>query len=197
MKATKLTYLLVIALALTMVGAGCKRKPVGVTDLKNKQYRVGEGNMSQGGTIDPGNGGVIGGTPGEGTPQSTKFSSPDDFNQDRGTFAANTVHFEYDSSVVKSSEQQNLEAVAAYMKGNSSIGILVEGHCDERGTEDYNNSLGERRATALRDALISMGVNSEHVITRSFGEYKPVSPGQDETAYKQNRRGEFVVLTPK
>ena len=83
------------------------------------------------------------------------------------------------------------------MKGNSSIGLLVEGHCDERGTEDYNNSLGERRSTALREALIGMGVNAENVITRSFGEYKPVSPGQDESAYKQNRRGEFVVLLPK
>lgn len=197
MKATKLTYLLVLALALTMVGAGCKRKPVGVTDLKNKQYRVSDGDMTGGGTIDLGNGGVIGGLPGEGTPQSMKFSNPDDFNQDRGTFAANTVHFEYDSSVVKSSEQANLDAVAAYMKGNSSIGLLVEGHCDERGTEDYNNSLGERRSTALRESLIGLGVNAENIITRSFGEYKPVSAGQDETAYKQNRRGEFVVLLPK
>ena len=197
MKATKLTYLLVLALALTMVGAGCKRKPVGVTDLKNKQYRVSDGDMTGGGTIDLGNGGVIGGLPGEGTPQSMKFSNPDDFNQDRGTFAANTVHFEYDSSVVKSSEQANLDAVAAYMKGNSSIGLLVEGHCDERGTEDYNNSLGERRSTALRESLIGLGVNAENIITRSFGEYKPVSASQDETAYKQNRRGEFVVLLPK
>ncbi len=197
MKATKLTYLLVVALALTMVGTGCRKKPVGVTDLKNKQYRMGDSGMTGGGTIDPGNGGVIGGLPGEGTPQSAKFSNPDDFNQDRGTFAANTVHFEYDSSVVKSSEQSNLDAVAAYMKGNSNIGLLVEGHCDERGTEDYNNSLGERRSTALREALIGMGVNAENIITRSFGEYKPVSPGQDESAYKQNRRGEFVVLLPK
>jgi peptidoglycan-associated lipoprotein len=195
MKATKITYMLVIALAFTMVGTGCKHKPVGVTDLKNRTTRLGDGGMTPGGTISdlpPVTDGGIGGVP-----QSTKFSNPDDFNQDRGTFAANTVHFEYDSSVVKSSEKHNLEAVAAYMKGNSSIGLLVEGHCDERGTEDYNNSLGERRSTALREALIGMGVSAENVITRSFGEYKPVAHGQDETSYKQNRRGEFVVLTPK
>ena len=196
MKATKITYMLVIALALTMVGTGCRKKPVGVTDLKNKQYRVGENLGGGEGFKLPGDAPVIGDL-NNGTPQSTKFSNPDDFNQDRGTFAANTVHFEYDSSVVKSSEQSNLDAVAAYMKGNSSIGLLIEGHCDERGTEDYNNSLGERRSTALREALIGMGVNAENVITRSYGEYKPVSPGQDESAYKQNRRGEFVVLTPK
>ena len=188
--------MLVIALALTMVGTGCRKKPVGVTDLKNKQYRVGENPGGGEGFKLPGDAPVIGDL-NNGTPQSTKFSNPDDFNQDRGTFAANTVHFEYDSSVVKSSEQSNLDAVAAYMKGNSSIGLLIEGHCDERGTEDYNNSLGERRSTALREALIGMGVNAENVITRSYGEYKPVSPGQDESAYKPNRRGEFVVLTPK
>ncbi len=194
MKATKLTYLLVLALALTMVGTGCRKKPVGVTDLKDRQTRLSDSVMTDGAPIDLGPG--ISTTDG-GTPQSTKFGNPDDFNQDRGTFAANTVHFEYDSSVVKSSEQSNLAAVAAYMKGNSSIGLLVEGHCDERGTEDYNNSLGERRSTALREALINMGVNAENIITRSYGEYKPVSPGQDESAYKQNRRGEFVVLLPK
>jgi outer membrane protein OmpA-like peptidoglycan-associated protein len=197
MKATKITTLLVVALALTMAGTGCKRKPVNVTDLKNKQYRVGENPNGSEGFKLPGDAPVIGDPNEPGVKQSTKFANPEDFNQDRGTFAANTVHFEYDSSVVKSSEQSNLDAVAAYMKGNSSIGLLVEGHCDERGTEDYNNSLGERRSTALREALIGMGVNAENVITRSFGEYKPVSPGQDESAYKQNRRGEFVVLTPK
>jgi peptidoglycan-associated lipoprotein len=196
MKATKITTLLVIALALTLVGTGCRKKPVGVTDLKNRQTRVGDSTgMTDGGTIPFENPIIDGGT--GSTPLSTKFSNPDDFNQDRATFAANKVHFEYDSSVVKSSERVNLEAVAAYMTGNPSVGVLVEGHCDERGTEDYNNSLGERRATALRDALIGMGVNPEHIVTRSYGEYKPIATGQDESAYKQNRRGEFVVLTPK
>ena len=196
MKATKITTLLVVALALTIVGTGCRNKPVGVTDIKNKQYRVGENPGGAEGFKLPGETPVTGDLTG-GTPQSTKFSNPDDFNQDRGTFAANTVHFEYDSSVVKSSEQSNLAAVSAYMKGNSTIGLLIEGHCDERGTEDYNNSLGERRSTALREALIAMGVSAENIIPRSFGEYKPVSAGQDESSYKQNRRGEFVVLTPK
>lgn len=196
MKATKITYLLVIALALTMVGTGCRKKTVGITDIKNRQARVSDSGMTPGGTVSdlpPVN---DGGIPG-GIPQSTKFSNPDDYNQDRATFAANKVHFEYDSSVVKSSERVHLEAVAAYMTGNPSVGLLVEGHCDERGTEDYNNSLGERRSTALRDALIAMGVNPEHIITRSYGEYKPVATGQDESSYKQNRRGEFVVLTQK
>lgn len=193
MKATKLTYLLVVALALTMVGTGCKRKPVGITHIKEPTTIVRPGEDIRG--LDPLDPTVKRDDIGS-IPQTGRFTT-ENSTQDRGTFAANTVHFEYDSSVVKSSEQGNLNAVAAYMKGNASLGLLVEGHCDERGTEDYNNSLGERRATALRDALIGLGVSAENVITRSFGEYKPVSPGQDESAYKQNRRGEFVVLTLK
>lgn len=193
MKATKITTLLVIALAFTMVGTGCRKKPVGITDIPGRQTIVRPGEEMKG--LDPLDSGIKRDEIGGGS-QSNQFT-PENSTQDRGTFAANTVHFEYDSSVVKSSEQSNLDAVAAYMKGNSSIGLLIEGHCDERGTEDYNNSLGERRSTALREALIGMGVSADNVITRSFGEYKPVSPGQDESAYKQNRRGEFVVLIPK
>ena len=198
MKATKLTYLLVIALALTMVGTGCRKSIVSPTPLKDRQYRVGENPNESTGISLPGDQPPIIGDPID-KPQSTKFSNPENFNQDRAQFAANTVHFEYDSSVVKSGERVNLEAVAAFMTSgaNSGVGLLVEGHCDERGTEDYNNSLGERRSTALREALIGMGVNPEHVVTRSFGEYKPVATGHDESSFRKNRRGEFVVLHPK
>lgn len=195
MKATKLTSLLVIALALTMVGTGCRKKPVGVTDLKNRDTIVRPGEELTG--LSPGGEATgVTGTEIGGGPQSSKWD-PENSVQDRGPLAANTVHFDYDSSVVKSSEQANLQAVASYMNGNSSVGLLVEGHCDERGTEDYNNSLGERRATALREALIGLGVSAENVVTRSFGEYKPVATGQDESAYSQNRRGEFVILSRK
>lgn len=197
MKATKIIQLLVIALAITMVGTGCRKKPTGVTPLKNRDtiVRPGDG-MSNLPPINDGTG--VTGTEIGGGAQSPKFGNPDDFDNDRITLGANTVHFDYDSSVVKGSEKANLEAVASFMKtADASVGLLVEGHCDERGTEDYNNALGERRATALREALINAGVNSEHVVTRSYGEYKPVAHGQDESAYRQNRRGEFVVLRPK
>jgi len=120
------------------------------------------------------------------------------FNLDRATLAAHTVHFDFDSSVVKSSEKPHVEAVAAYMKSAPrGVALLVEGHCDERGTEEYNRSLGERRALALRDALISSGADGNRITTRSFGEDVPVAMGHDESAWQQNRRGEFVVLHPK
>jgi peptidoglycan-associated lipoprotein len=72
----------------------------------------------------------------------------------------------------------------------------VEGNCDERGTEEYNRSLGERRALALRESLISLGIEATRVDTISYGEDKPVATGHDEAAWKQNRRGDFIQLTP-
>lgn len=194
MKATKITQLLVIALALTIVGTGCRKRPTGVTPLKDRTTVIRDGEIPGG--LQVGDGSGVSGSEIGGGPQSGIFTE-ENSTQHREILAANTVHFDYDSSVVKSSEKGNVEAVAGYLKANASEGLLIEGHCDERGTEDYNNSLGERRATALREALINLGVNPGHVITRSFGEYKPVATGQDESAYRQNRRGEFVVLRLK
>lgn len=134
-----------------------------------------------------------------GTPQN-----PDDFMGDptkhtekAAALAAYVVHFDFDSSVIKSSENGNVQAVASYFQNNPSVGIRVDGHCDERGTEGYNDALGERRASALREALLGLGVPANRVITQSFGERMPVDPGHDEAAYAKNRRGEFIVLEPK
>ena len=112
-------------------------------------------------------------------------------------FKADTVHFDYDSSVVKAGEQPKVAAVAEGLKANSSGAVRVEGHCDERGTEEYNRSLGERRALALRDKLLTLGIDPKRVDTRSYGEDKPVDPGHNEAAYARNRRGEFILLLPK
>jgi peptidoglycan-associated lipoprotein len=195
MKATKIIQLLAIALALTIVGTGCQKRPTGITPLKDRQTRLGDPGL--GGTYDPNLGGVLA-DPGFGTAQDPKqFIKDGNYNVNSSALAAHVVHFDYDSSVVKSSEQSHVRAVADYLKSNSSVGLRVDGHCDERGTEDYNNSLGERRALALRDAVIALGVEADRVITQTFGENKPVAFGQDESAYRQNRRGEFMVLEPK
>ena len=193
MKSIKFTSLLIVALALTIGATGCKKKPVGVTEIPGYGTRVKENDMKgigEGGTIGKTDETAIGGGP-------MPPINPDDYNKDRATLAVHTVHFEFDSSVVKSSEKSNVEAVAAYMKGNSGVFLLIEGHCDERGTEEYNRSLGERRALALREALVADGVDGMKVTTRTFGEDQPMAMGHDESAWSQNRRGEFVVLHPK
>ena len=73
--------------------------------------------------------------------------------------------------------------------------LRIEGHCDERGTEEYNRSLGERRALAVREKLLDLGLNPNMVETRTYGEARPLDPGHNEGAWKQNRRGEIHLLT--
>lgn len=114
----------------------------------------------------------------------------------REQFKANTVYFDYDKSVVKADGKANLQAVATYLKGHSDNKVAIEGHCDERGTEEYNRALGERRALSARDALIGLGIGADRVVTRSFGEDKPAELGHDEAAWSKNRRAEFILLTP-
>ena len=192
MKSTKWTYLLVGALAITMAATGCKKKPVNVTklpgQLAGRPGGEGPAVLPDGGKLRADETGSV--------PLPPEIN-PDNMNQDRAILAAHTVHFDFDSAVVKSSEQPQVEAVAAYLKNSANVALLIEGHCDERGTEEYNRALGERRALALRDALISSGADGGRITTRSFGEDKPVAMGHDESAWRQNRRGEFVVLTPK
>lgn len=194
MKAIKFTSLLIVALAFTIGATGCKKKPTGITPIPGTGYKVTDTGMKG---ID--GGGTIGNPPeigGGALPTGLNDLTP--FNQDRATLAVNVVHFDYDSSVVKSSEKGNVEAVAAYMKSApANVALLIEGHCDERGTEEYNRSLGERRALALREALVADGVDSQKVTTRSFGKDRPVDTSNTEAGMAKNRRGEFVVLHPK
>jgi peptidoglycan-associated lipoprotein len=117
--------------------------------------------------------------------------------EDRAALASYTVHFAYDSAAVKKSEQSNLEAVASALSADANTKLLIEGHCDERGTEEYNRSLGERRALALRETLAKLGVDPSRVRTISYGKDRPADPGHDESAWSKNRRGEFVLLHPK
>jgi peptidoglycan-associated lipoprotein len=109
---------------------------------------------------------------------------------------ANTIHFAYDSSAIAGGEKSKLSSVADYLKSNPNAAVRVEGNCDERGTEEYNRSLGERRALAAREALVGFGITPDRVDTISYGEDKPADSGHNQAAWKQNRRDDFVVLTP-
>jgi peptidoglycan-associated lipoprotein len=115
---------------------------------------------------------------------------------DRETFKGNTVYFDFDKSAIKPDQKANVAAVAEYLKGHGDNRVVVEGHTDERGTEEYNRALGERRALSVRETLLNLGIPADRVITRSFGEDKPAELGHDEAAWGKNRRGEFILLVP-
>jgi peptidoglycan-associated lipoprotein len=108
----------------------------------------------------------------------------------RGQFTP--VYFDYDSARIKPMEMGKLQSVVTALKGNAKK-LVVEGHCDERGTAEYNRALGERRAQAARTELIKLGVDGTRITTISFGKDRPVDPTHDDTAWSRNRRAEFVT----
>lgn len=110
-----------------------------------------------------------------------------------GMFA--DIMFEYDKYDVKESYKSELQAVAAWMTKNSSAKVSVEGNCDERGTNEYNLALGDRRAKAVKDYLVSLGVLSSRIETISYGEEKPLCTEQSEECWAKNRRAHLVILT--
>jgi peptidoglycan-associated lipoprotein len=110
---------------------------------------------------------------------------------------AETVYFDFDQSAVKPKETSKAESVAGYLKEKADTKLLIDGHCDERGTEEYNRALGERRALALREYLARVGIAPERIRTRSWGEDQPADAGHDDAAWAKNRRGEFILLLPK
>lgn len=105
------------------------------------------------------------------------------------------IYFDFDSARVRPSEVSKLDTVATWMKSNASAKLVVEGHCDERGTAEYNRALGERRAGAAREELVRMGVDAARITTISYGKDRPADPGHDESAWAKNRRCEFSAIT--
>jgi peptidoglycan-associated lipoprotein len=192
MKVTKFSNLLGLGLVLTVAVTGCKSTHYGNTPLGDK----GPGGSGSAAEISP----TPPVNPNE-TPFGTPVANPDirkDWPRDREIFKADTVHFDYDSSVIKPSDKSKVAAVADYLKANALDGLEIDGHADERGTEEYNRALGERRALALREELGRSGVDLSRLDTTSFGKDRPVDPGHSEAAHKKNRRGEFVLeIHPK
>ncbi|MFO1489060.1 MAG: OmpA family protein [Verrucomicrobiota bacterium] len=184
-------------LALTLIGSGCKHSPQRVTHIPGRAPErgindIGSGNpLDSGGGLNGNNGGGLNSTGIAANPAGSHAG----WNRNESALSAHTVHFAYDSSAIKSSEQANVAAVADYLKSNAGAAVEVQGHCDERGTDEYNRSLGERRALAIREALVALGVEAARVDTVSFGRDKPVDLGHSEASHAKNRRGEFVVLT--
>ncbi|HAS82802.1 MAG TPA: hypothetical protein DCS43_09060 [Verrucomicrobia bacterium] len=104
------------------------------------------------------------------------------------------VAFAYDSFTLASSEHPKIEAVADYLLANEGTTVVVDGHCDERGSRDYNLSLGEHRAMAVRAYMISLGVAEDRINTRSFGAEQPLDAEHNEAAWVKNRRAEFSLF---
>lgn len=119
----------------------------------------------------------------------------DPTGSDSGTIAGlNTIHFPYDQAILDESNKQKLNANAEWIKSKGKIVVQIEGHCDSRGSVEYNLALGERRAKAVKSYLVSLGVKGDRLRVVSYGEEKPIAQGDTDEAYAQNRRANFVPL---
>jgi peptidoglycan-associated lipoprotein len=117
------------------------------------------------------------------------------WNEDRTSLKVDNVYFAFDKSAIKPLEQSKLNNVADFLKRNAQVSILIEGNCDERGTEEFNRELGVRRAEASRDYLVSLGIDRARIQTLSRGKDNPAVTGEGGESRSLNRRDEFVVLT--
>ena len=193
---TTLIYSLTFAMAAMLMTSGCKHKTGKITPLPQgatppAPTEPQPQTLERGPSINPNE-----------TPTTTAIpaANPEEMYgmvPDRAALAAYTIRFAYDSSVIRKSEHANLQSVAQQLAADPNTKLLIEGHCDERGTEEYNRALGERRALAAREALAKLGVDPMRVFTRSYGKDKPLDMGHEDAAWTKNRRDEFVLLHPK
>ena len=136
---------------------------------------------------DTGKGGGSGS--GGSTATAVQPGSIPDFQQNVG----DRVFFDFDKSVIKPEGRTTLQRQADWLKKYPNFTITIEGHCDERGTREYNLALGERRATAVRNALVALGIPANRLKTISYGKERPAVLGSNDAAWAQNRRGVTVL----
>lgn len=186
MKFSTVAYVLVLGLTLAGAASGCRKRPGSFTNIP-PGTTPNISDITNAVPLQP---------PVPSETNAFALTDPgvrQNWPRNAEIFKAYTVRFDFDSSAVKSSEKSKVAAVAEYLKSHPQDALEVDGHCDERGTEEYNRSLGERRALALREQLVGLGIDPALIDTVSYGKDRPVAPGHDESAWKQNRRGEFLL----
>lgn len=129
--------------------------------------------------------------------KDTGLSPYDGFGTPITGLSFQPVYFRFDQSIIDSGEAVKLDEVAAYLTSNPGTGVVIEGNCDSKGSDEYNRGLGERRALAAKDYLLSKGIEDFRIRTVSYGEEKPAVPNTDDSARAKNRRDEFIGVTLK
>ena len=192
MKFSKTAMAVMGALALTVVG--CKYDDAAEEDALND----GKDAQAQGANVDTVEGGTVESVTGEDGVAATELPFDKDPNYARCTDVDFVpVYFGFDASNLASSELAKIEAVAQHLKDNADRVVIIEGNCDERGSNEYNLSLGDLRAISIRDYMVTLGIAADRIQTKSFGEEKPAISGSGENAWAKNRRGEFAIFKHK
>src|SRR5258705_11681906 len=169
MKIVRSGSVALLAVALTLVVTGCPSKPKpGLGDASS----AGQGGLGSGGSLDRFKSGM---GPGEGGPLAD-------------------VHFDYDRYDLAEQERSTLQQNAQWLKQNSGAKAEIEGHCDDRGTVEYNLALGAKRAKSVKDYLVTLGIPGDRLSTISYGEELPLCHEETESCWQRNRRAHSVVL---
>ena len=184
--------LLGMILCLTVVAAliGCQRKVVTTEDT------LSQAPAGQTSTTGTGDGAGwreedISSSGSQGVDSAAEFTTDDGVLMNRERFINADIFFEFDSSTLSAEAESILRAKAEWMRRNPSLSIVIEGHCDNRGTTEYNLALGERRAESVKRFLIDLGIAETRIRTISFGEERPLVMGDNEEAWAKNRRAHF------
>lgn len=129
----------------------------------------------------------------EASAQIAEETAQRDMMIQKNMFESESVYFEFDSSALSPAAQGVLTGKADYLRDNPGSQVIIEGHCDERGTPEYNLALGDRRAESAKNFLVNMGIDSSRFTTVSYGEENPVDAGHGEEAWAKNRRAKFLI----
>ncbi len=181
-------FLLVLAAAVLLAILGCQKKETasgaGYGAAGDGSGAAGAGRRAGVGEQD------LGGTAGRGLPGGGAAGVP---ASERTAFENEDIYFAFDSAALSQEAQAVLRKKAAFLKAHPNVRVTIEGHCDERGTNEYNLALGEARAKAAKAFLVDLGIASERLATISYGEERPIVRGSTEEAWAKNRRAHFVI----
>ena len=169
-------YKFLISVFLVLFVAACATKPKDTADASGSGSTSSDSSVSDGTITETTGSGIVSGS-----------------QEDLIVNVGDRVFFGYDSADLDSDALELLQDQVAWLKQNSNVSVTIEGHCDERGTREYNLALGEKRAQAVKNYLIGLGVNPDRVSTISYGKERPAVVGSNDGAWAQNRRSVTIV----
>ena len=169
-------YKFLISALLVLFVAACATKPKDESDASGSGSSSSDSSVSDGAITETAGSGIVAGS-----------------QEDLIVNVGDRVFFNYDSSDLDSDALELLQDQVAWLKQNSNVSVTIEGHCDERGTREYNLALGEKRAQAVKNYLIGLGISPDRVSTISYGKERPAVVGSNDGAWAQNRRSVTIV----
>jgi peptidoglycan-associated lipoprotein len=180
------SFLLAVLLAVTIpcLNAACAKKPITAED-----------GVTTGGTGPAGPGAGMGPGTGGRPSEQTLTAEERERREAEAAFTNQDVPFEYDKYDLSARGREILADKAYFLKKYPASKVLIEGHCDERGTSEYNLALGERRANSAKQYLVHLGIAEGRISTISYGKERPADPGHNESAWSRNRRAHFVIAS--